>query len=193
MSGRGAIEVADLEGIFRECFFEEHRTVLVGGGEEPVYLPSPDPGRLPHRIVYREDYLASALHEVAHWCLAGQRRRRLEDYGYWYVPDGRNADEQRAFERVEAAPQALEWIFSDACRVPFHLSVDNLEGDAGPSPDFQALVEEQRRRFLGKGLPPRAAAYRYALQEWAERNGERPDQESAGASGGEDSRAGESG
>ena len=40
-------------------------SVHVGGGSEPVYLPSADPEREPHRIVYREDYFASALHEVA--------------------------------------------------------------------------------------------------------------------------------
>ena len=158
-----AIEVADLERVFRECFFARYQTILIGGGEEPLYLPSPVPRRLPHRIVYREDYFASALHEVAHWCLAGRDRRRLEDYGYWYVPDGRSVGEQQAFERVEAAPQALEWIFSDACRVPFHLSADNLDGGAGPSSGFERAVRIRRRRLLEDGLPPRARTYRSAL------------------------------
>lgn len=62
---------ADLERAFRECFEVEFATILVGGGSEPLYLPSEDPPCEPHRIVYREDYFASALHEVAHWCLAG--------------------------------------------------------------------------------------------------------------------------
>jgi elongation factor P hydroxylase len=66
-----------------------------------------------------KDYLASALHEVAHWCLAGVERRKLEDYGYWYSPDGRSRGEQSAFENVEARPQALEWILSDTCNSCF--------------------------------------------------------------------------
>ena len=70
---------ADLERIFRECFFAEYATVLVGGAPEPLYVPSPEVLREPHRVVYREDYFASALHEVAHWCLAGAERRKLED------------------------------------------------------------------------------------------------------------------
>ena len=159
------ITLEDLERVFRECFFARYHTILVGGGDEPVYLPSEDPARIPHRVVFREDYFASALHEVAHWCLAGRERRRLEDYGYWYAPDGRSADEQREFERVEAAPQALEWILADACGIPFHLSADNLDIRSGPSEDFSRTVQERRARFLERGLPPRAAAYRRGLSE----------------------------
>jgi len=120
---------AELERVFADCFAEEFRTVLEGGGEEPLYVPSSRPDISPHRIVYRADYFASALHEVAHWCLAGAERRTREDYGYWYAPDGRDGTQQAEFERVEARPQALEWIFSDACGFDFHLSADNLEGD----------------------------------------------------------------
>ena len=123
-------QASELERTFRDCFFERYATSLEGGGSEPVYLPSSDPAREPHRIVYREDYFASALHEVAHWCLAGAARRALEDYGYWYRPDGRNLAEQEEFERAETRPQAVEWIFSDACGFPFHLSADNLSADS---------------------------------------------------------------
>ena len=156
-------EASDLERVFRDCFFERSQTVLVGGGDEPLYLPSSDPARQPHRIVYREDFIASALHEVAHWCLAGAKRRRLEDYGYWYAPDGRDAAAQAAFERVEARPQALEWILSDTCGFEFHLSADNLDGGVGPSGRFAEAVEGARRRLLMRGLPPRAERFRAAL------------------------------
>jgi len=118
---------------------------------------------MPHRIVYREDYPASALHEVAHWCLAGADRRRLEDYGYWYAPDGRSAEEQAAFERAEARPQALEWVLSDACGFAFNLSADNLDGGVGPSPSFVEAVAQERSRFLECGLPNRAECYRAAI------------------------------
>lgn len=154
----------ELERAFRNCFLAEHATILVGGGSEPVYLPSSDPERSPHRIVYREDYLASALHEVAHWCLAGRERRRLEDYGYWYRPDGRSAAEQAEFERAEARPQALEWIFSDACGAAFHLSADNLAGVGGAGPDFEASVRRAKAELLEGGLPGRAARFLVALR-----------------------------
>jgi hypothetical protein len=162
---------ADLEQVFRACFLASYRTVLVGGGNEPLYLPSDDPERSPHRVIYREDYVASALHEVAHWCVAGAARRRLEDYGYWYVPDGRSPEQQARFEQVEVAPQAIEWIFSDAARLPFHLSADNLSGGLGSSDRFERAVRARRRRYLEEGLPPRAEAFRRALGRVTVRSG----------------------
>ncbi len=162
---RAQHRAAALERIFAACFEASHRTVLVGGGEEPLYVPSSRPEAAPHRIVYRADYFASALHEVAHWCIAGGERRTKEDYGYWYAPDGRSADQQSEFERVEARPQALEWIFSDACGFDFHLSADNLEAGVGPSERFAAAVDRARRGFLEAGLPARAARFHEALRE----------------------------
>ena len=154
--------------MFRDCFFDQYATTLEGGGLEPVYLPSSDLAREPHRIVYREDYFASALHEVAHWCLAGAARRALEDYGYWYRPDGRDHAEQEEFERAETRPQAVEWVFSDACGFPFHLSADNLTADlAGafvPSGRFEAGVLAAKADFLVHGLPARADRFLKALR-----------------------------
>ncbi len=162
------VESIDLERVFEDCFFESHRTRLIGGGREPVYLPSENPMQSPHRVIYRADYLASALHEVAHWCLAGARRRRLEDYGYWYSPDGRSAAEQAAFERAEVDPQAIEWIFSDACGQEFHLSADNLAGGTGASRDFERAVEQRKAAYLESRLPERAECYRRALERFIE-------------------------
>ena len=92
MSRAMNIEPRDVERLFRDCFLVDYNTVLIGGGDEPLYLPSADLERSPHRVICREDYLAGALHEVAHWCLVGAERRTREDYGYWYSPDGRNAE-----------------------------------------------------------------------------------------------------
>ena len=78
--------------LFNQEFAESDTTELIGGAAEPYY----EPGSL-NRIYFRADYVRSALHEVAHWCVAGSRRRRLADYGYWYSPDGRDADQQQAF------------------------------------------------------------------------------------------------
>lgn len=154
---------ADLEGLFGQCFWARWRTRLEGGGSEPQYLPGADAG--PHRLIYRENFFASALHETAHWCIAGARRRRQEDFGYWYLPDGRDATAQRAFEAVEARPQALEWVFSVAAGVPFRPSADNLTG-AGAGGDgvaFAQAVAGALHRYLENGLPPRAALFADAL------------------------------
>ncbi|MEZ4353044.1 MAG: elongation factor P hydroxylase [Myxococcota bacterium] len=159
------LQAHDLERVFADCFRTDYRTILVGGGAEPLYVPSSTPEQTPHRVVYREDYLASALHEVAHWCLAGPARRRLEDYGYWYAPDGRTPDQQQAFERVEARPQALEWLFSEACGAPFHLSADNLAAGLGPSESFARAVQRERAGLVEKGLPKRAERFLDAVRE----------------------------
>lgn len=160
-----ALDPRRLEAVFAECFADSYATRLEGGGDEPLYIASPDPAHAPHRIIYREDYFASALHEIAHWCLAGSARRCLDDYGYWYEPDGRTHEQQRGFEAVEARPQALEWILSDACGHAFHLSADNLEGDANPSDRFAASVARERERFESTGLPPRPARFLNALRD----------------------------
>ena len=153
-----------LEALFRDCFFDAFETRLEGGAPEPLYLPSSEPSSSPHRVLYREDFFASALHEVAHWCLAGSARRRLEDYGYWYAADGRTPIQQAEFERVEAKPQAIEWILSDACAFDFHLSADNLEGSVGPSARFEDAVLREKNRYHDRGVPPRAEAFRAALR-----------------------------
>jgi elongation factor P hydroxylase len=156
-------DAKELEGLFEACFLDEFETRLDGGAPEPVYLPSSKPSARPHRILYREDFFASALHEIAHWCLAGAARRKLEDYGYWYAEDGRSAAQQSDFEAVETRPQAVEWILSDACGFDFHLSADNLEAGRGTSTRFEEAVRREKRRFLELGLPNRAETFRAAL------------------------------
>ena len=140
--------------------------MLAGGALEPLYQPAREADGI-HRILYREDYFASALHEVAHWCIAGDRRRRLTDFGYWYSPDGRTVEQQRAFERVEYKPQALEWHFARACGYRFRISRDNLEGLA-VSPDdgegFKRQVQRQAAQWQSHGLPERAQCFVAALR-----------------------------
>lgn len=152
---------ADLERLFGQCFFGRWNTCLEGGGSEPQYLPGI--ANQPHRLIYRENFFASALHETAHWCIAGERRRRQADFGYWYFPDGRDAAAQREFELVEARPQALEWVFSVAAGYPFRPSADNLSGAAGDGVAFGQAVAGALLRCLEDGLPPRAALFADAL------------------------------
>src|SRR5690606_32962108 len=154
--------VEDLIALFNSCFQESTNTILVRGDDEPLYIPAGDDCPY-HRIVFAHGFFSSALHEIAHWTIAGAKRRLLFDYGYWYKPDGRNAEEQAQFFEVESKPQAIEWILSDACDFPFHISLDNLNGDAGDEAAFRALVEARKRRYLEEGLPPRAAIFREAL------------------------------
>ena len=100
-----------------------------GGAEEPLYIP-PSSDRT-GKLIYRSDYVSSALHETAHWCIAGPERRARVDFGYEYSPPPRNSEEQDQFFRFECRVQALEWIFSDCAQVTFHPSADNLEADTG--------------------------------------------------------------
>ncbi|MGV6806865.1 MAG: elongation factor P hydroxylase [bacterium] len=159
---------ADLERIFNAAFSERFNARLIGGGEEPIYLPSTRAGDA-NRIIYRHDYFASALHEISHWCIAGESRLLLEDYGYWYSPDGRNQQQQQAFETVEVKPQALEWMFSVAAGYRFRLSADNLNGAASVSEDFARNVVHCARTMCAapddpRNLPSRGREFVLALE-----------------------------
>lgn len=114
-----------ISDLFSKEFELSFSTKLIGGADEPLYLPKNRPGDF-SLLKFRSDFVSSALHEISHWCIAGERRRKLKDFGYWYSPDGRSQDEQEAFELVEVKPQALEWMFSNACNHSFSISLDNL-------------------------------------------------------------------
>ena len=146
--------------LFNACFGIKEATFLVGGAREPFY----EPGNVAH-IHFREDFMRSALHEVAHWCVAGKRRHQLPDYGYWYAPDGRNPDQQRAFYSVEVKPQAIEALFCEALNLHFAVSVDNLTvaADCSEIKDFGAAVNRQIALFRLRGLPHRARRFGEAL------------------------------
>jgi len=151
-----------LERVFAQCFWQEYQTRLLGGAPEPLYQPGS--GSQYHRLYYREDYFSSALHEVAHWCIAGSERRKQLDFGYWYAPDGRDQRAQKAFEAVEIKPQALEWHFSRACGYRFCISLDNLEGSANAQPQFSAAVLAQAQNWERAGLPVRGQRFIKALR-----------------------------
>lgn len=154
----------DVISLFDGLFKQRFDTRLVRGGDEPLYLPADEESPW-HRVIFARGFYASALHEISHWCIAGNRRRLLVDYGYWYHPDGRSAEQQRSFESAEVAPQALEMLFSRACGLRFHVSVDNLGGEADVDRDaFQARVAARAARYEREGLPSRAAAFHAALK-----------------------------
>ncbi|MDF1822884.1 MAG: elongation factor P hydroxylase [Alcanivoracaceae bacterium] len=130
---------ADLEQLFAQCFGAGYQTCLSGGHDEPFYQPARD-GQ-PARLCYRADFFRSALHEVAHWCIAGPARRQQTDFGYWYEPDGRSVERQQAFLMAEVRPQAFELVFCAAAGHRFSVSLDNLGGEAcGDVRSFEARV-----------------------------------------------------
>ena len=153
--------VTDIIQMFHDNFRQDFNTELVRGSGEPVYRPA-TPSE-PARIEFAHGFYSSALHEIAHWCVAGPDRRRQTDYGYWYQPDGRSPAQQEEFEAVEVKPQALEWIFSVAAGLTFFVSCDNLSGCRTDPRPFQEAVRWQALRYLDAGLPARAAKLCRAL------------------------------
>lgn len=162
-------DAADLVLLFNSAFGLTENTILVrnitfpfdGPDEnatEPVYLPE-DAECPRNRIVFAHGFFASALHEIAHWCVAGAGRRQFVDYGYWYQPDGRDAVAQKLFEQVELKPQAVEWAFSIAAGFPFDVSVDNVSGVGIDRKSFRKRVHGELKRFADNGFPARAQQF----------------------------------
>ncbi|MEW9799105.1 elongation factor P hydroxylase [Alteromonas sp. CYL-A6] len=148
-------DTSTLIAAFNQKFAPAYNTRLVRGSDEPVYLPA-NADCPYHQIVFAHGFFSSALHEIAHWCIAGRERRLLEDYGYWYCPDGRDESQQRAFEQVEVKPQAIEKAFTLACQRTFRVSTDNLNGAEPDRESFSRAVDEQYRWYCENGFPPRA-------------------------------------
>ena len=155
-------DCSDLIALFDQCFYEPYNTRLVRGEDEPIYTVAGEHCRN-HQIIFAHGFFRSALHESAHWLVAGEHRRTLEDYGYWYEPDGRTVQQQQEFERVEVRPQAIEWILTKACMHPFAVSVDNLSGEATDAGPFKQAVFERVLHLQKVGLSTRAEAFRLAL------------------------------
>ncbi|NMP17330.1 elongation factor P hydroxylase [Thalassotalea sp. Y01] len=152
----------DLIRIFSNTFSQTYNTRLVKGTDEPIYIPASDQTEY-HQVVFAHGFYASAFHEIAHWCIAGAQRRLLEDYGYWYAPDGRDAQQQVEFENVEIKPQAIEWAFCVASGFQFNVSADNLSGIDVDRYGFQCRVHQQVMSFLQHGFPKRAQMFIDAL------------------------------
>jgi elongation factor P hydroxylase len=153
-------EPSDLElaTCFNRTFACSQHTVLVGGASAPYYLPA----AAPHRSIirYRENFAASALHEAAHWCMAGKRRRVQRDFGYWYIPSPRTAAESAAFLSAECPVQALEKIFSEAAGIRFRVSLDDLDLELSSRRErFEAEVAARAAAWWNDGLPRRAQLF----------------------------------
>lgn len=152
----------DIIDLFNSCFLEAYNTRLVKGDDEPLYLPA-DETRPHSELFFAHGFFASALHETAHWLIAGSERRKLVDFGYWYEPDGRTREQQTLFQSVEVKPQAMEWILSQAAQFRFRVSIDNLNGQESDTTSFKHAVHKQVQAYCEKGLPQRANTLRQAL------------------------------
>lgn len=150
----------EIAGRFNVSIGPHYHALLLGGAAEPVYLPAVEGRRA--IIRYTRDYAQSALHEIAHWCLAGRERRRLLDYGYWYVPPPRSDRMQAAFYAVEEQVQALESLLADVCGLKFHISADQIGAE---STQFAATVARRAATMVREGVRPRAQQVLAALAQ----------------------------
>jgi elongation factor P hydroxylase len=155
----------DLVILFDQTFAQSYQTRLIKGGDEPIYLPKDTINNF-NQIVFARGYFASALHEISHWLVAGDKRRLLEDYGYWYSPDGRDQKTQLSFEKVEVKPQAIEWALSVACGHPFSVSTDNLSGWQSCRHQFKEKVYEQLTELVDGGFNDRTLVFIDVLQKF---------------------------
>lgn len=163
-----SIPASTIITLFNKCFEHSENTILKGDADEPLYQPSSggtQPSH-PNIIYFTKDYTSSALHEIAHWTLAGKERRKQVDYGYWYEPDGRTQEQQNLFEKVEIKPQAIEKLLSESCGQTFNISADNLESNIQSSTVFEQAVYAQAYRYqTGEDtLPPRAKLFLNTLK-----------------------------
>jgi len=147
-------KVTDLVDIFNQLFATSENTILETGAKEPFYQAA---GAEQTAIIFsRDDFFSSALHEIAHWTIAGNERRKLDDFGYWYEAEGRSEEQQQEFELVEIKPQAIEWVLSLACNHRFHFSADNIAKGLEASETFKDCVRLQALDYLKSSLPKRA-------------------------------------
>ena len=149
------MELSELLNLLNTQFLNQYRTKIIGGFTEPFYKTFA--GDEFAEIQFSHDYIRSALHELSHWCVAGKERRKLDDFGYWYAPDGRTQDQQNEFFKVEVKPQAIEWAFSILCEVQFEPSMDNLNNATEGADQFTLDVKNQLEDYIQNGFSKRVS------------------------------------
>jgi elongation factor P hydroxylase len=146
-------ECQDFVVLLNQKFLVDYNTVLKGGYNEPFYQACTESKAA--EIQFTKNYIRSAIHELAHWCVAGVERRKLDDYGYWYAEDGRSQQQQDEFFKVEVKPQTIEWAFSIVAGIKFEVSVDNLTTSVEGVDEFKTNVTLLMREYLNNGFPMR--------------------------------------
>lgn len=135
--------------------------IIQGGADEPFYEAAKGDSKA--ILYFRSNYPRSLLHELSHYCLASDRRRLLDDFGYWYFPCGRTAEEQSLFEQVEARPQGLEKRMYEMIGIKFIPSLDDFSGRPS-SNDFLTRLDEAYQE-MKLSPPPTAKKALTALSE----------------------------
>lgn len=135
--------------------------VIQGGAEEPFYEAAKDGKKA--ILYFRDNYPRSLLHELSHFCLSGDRRRQLDDFGYWYFPCGRTTEEQILFEKVEARPQGLEKAMCEALGIKFSPSLDDFSGKPASENFLQQLDKAYQEMLVS--APPTAKKVLEALSK----------------------------
>jgi elongation factor P hydroxylase len=123
---------------------------IQSGAEEPFYAAPT--GSVNAVLYFRDNYPRSLLHEMSHYCLAGDRRRALDDFDYWYSPCGRTEEEQLKFESVEARPQGLEKVICEVVGLKFSPSLDDFSGRP-PSDQFLVDLEKAYQEMCSEPPP----------------------------------------
>ena len=162
-----------ISDLFDSTFEKKYRVRLIGGAMEPIYLPPTN--KKTGAICFREDFVSSALHEVAHWCIAGRDRRKMVDFGYEYISPPRDEVAQIIFFQAETRVQGLERLFSEVLGVSFSVSLDNLDCDqvtAKKMPklilEFETALETESQNWelkIGRDPSLRAAIFCDSLHE----------------------------
>ena len=165
------MDARTITNLLNTHYLQAFNTVLVGGSQEPFYEAAKNDQ--PARIGFTRDYIRSAMHELAHWCIAGRNRRLQDDFGYWYAADGRTQVQQELFYKVEVRPQAIECAFALACGVAFEVSMDNLDSAVDGSASFEQQVQGQVAHYRGQGFPQRAREVLALLYDRTATNGGR--------------------
>ena len=122
---------------------------------------------IPQGFTTVKDFAASALHEAAHWCIAGKHRRARQDFGYDYLPPPRSAEDQRAFFELELRTQSLEALFAEAAGLDFIVSTDDFDAEPGPFARRVRAHLPRTRRWLRTPAGVRAAQFIAALEDHA--------------------------
>ena len=147
------IQLDELVTLLNHHYLGQYNTTIVGGFDEPFYKTFVSEQAA--QIQFSHDYIRSALHELAHWCVAGKERRKLDDFGYWYAADGRNQQQQNEFFQVEIKPQAIEWAYSIVLGINFEASVDNLGTQVQGVDEFNDNLKKQLKQYVTNGFPKR--------------------------------------
>lgn len=164
MNNSSVFSADTLVQLFDNTFLSRYNTVLRGGYAEPEYLPATDEAVA--QLHFREDFFRSALHEIAHWCVAGAARRQQPDFGYWYAPEGRSGQQQEAFMALEVLPQSYEWLFCAAAGHPFDVSLDDFSALSEQRLQvFRQRVNDRVREIVAAGMPARVANWCGALSQ----------------------------